>query len=86
MFEKRLSAFTGSVGITFMILVGLTAVTYFWYLLLINGSLNNIWFFAGMQTMEVGKYLLNLKFFAIIVGSLYLTCSIWRRKLKNQTE
>ena len=86
MFEKRLSAFTGSVGVTFVILVGITAVTYIWYLLLLNGSLNNIRFFAGMQTLEIGKYLLNLKFLAIIVGSVYLTCSIWRRKLMKQTE
>jgi hypothetical protein len=83
MFEKRLQAFTYAVGITFIILAALTVVTYIWYLLLVGGAFRNIPAFGAMPAAEVADYLLNLKLFAVIVGAVFIICSIWRRKLKS---
>lgn len=82
MFEKRLQAFTYAVGITFIILAVITGATYIWFLLLLGGAFRNIPAFAGMPAPEMAEYLLDLKLFAIVVGAVFIICSLWRRKLK----
>jgi hypothetical protein len=84
MFEKRLRAFTYAIGITFLILVALTVITYIWFLLLLNGAFDRIPAFAGMPELEIAEYLLDLKILVIIAGAIYLTCGLWLRKLKKE--
>ncbi len=84
MFEKRLQSFTYAVGITFIILAALTMVTYIWFLLLLGGAFRNIPAFGGMPVVELAGYLLNLKLLAVLVGAVFVTCSLWHRKLKRE--
>ncbi len=84
MFEKRLQAFTYAVGITFIILATLTGVTYIWFLLLLGGAFRNIPAFGGMPAAELAGYLLNLKLLAVFVGAVFVTCSLWHRRLKRE--
>lgn len=83
MFEKRLQAFTYAVGITFIILAAITALTYIWFLLLQGGAFRNIPALGGVPAPEMAEYLLDLKLFAVVLGAIFLICSIWRRKLKD---
>jgi hypothetical protein len=83
MFEKRLQAFTYAVGITFIILGVITVSTYFWFLLLVGGAFRNIPAFGTVPVAEMAEYMLNLKLFAIAIGTIFVICSLWRRKLKS---
>ena len=82
MFEKRLQAFTYAVGITFIILAIITAATYIWFLLLLGGAFRNVPAFDAMPAAELAEYILDLKLFAVLIGSIFIICSLWRRKLK----
>jgi|GEM_PF-2334792 len=84
MFERRLQSFTYAVGITFVILAVLTGVTYIWFLLLLSGAFRNIPAFGGMPAAELAGYLLNLKLLAVFIGAVFVTCSLWHRKLKRE--
>jgi len=84
MFEKRLQSFTYAVGITFIILAVLTGVTYIWFLLLLGGAFSNIPAFGGMPVVELAEYLLDLKLLAVFIGAVFVTCSLWHRKLKKE--
>lgn len=84
MFEKRLQSFTYAIGITFIILVALTIITYIWFLLLIGGAFENIPAFGEMPAAELAEYLLNLKLLAVFVGAVFVTCSLWHRKLRRE--
>jgi hypothetical protein len=82
MFEKRLQAFTWAVGITFIILAVITVSTYFWFLLLVGGAFRNIPFFGALPAAEMAEYMLDLKLFAIAVGTIFIICRLWGKKLK----
>jgi hypothetical protein len=82
MFEKRLQAFTWAVGITFIILAVITVTTYFWFLLLVGGAFRNIPAFGALPATEMAEYMLDLKLFSIVIGTVFIICSLWRRKLK----
>ena len=82
MFDKRLQAFTYAVGITFIILAVITGLTYIWFLLLLGGTFSNIPAFAGVPAQEIAEYLLDLKLFAVMIGAVFITCALWRKKLK----
>lgn len=84
MFEKRLQSFTYAIGITFIILAALTGATYIWFLLLLGGAFRNIPAFGNMPVVELAGYLLNLKLLAVLIGAVYITCSLWHRKLKRE--
>lgn len=81
MFEKRLQAFTYGVGITFLILAGITILTYIWFLLLTGGAFDKIFFFYAVPSEQIAVYLLDLKLLAVIFGSIFITCLFWRKKL-----
>ena len=81
MFEKRLQAFTYAAGITFILLAAVTFLTYIWFLLLRGGTFDNIFIFYAVPAEEIAEYLLDLKLLAMIVGTVFVGCYFWRKKL-----
>jgi hypothetical protein len=81
MFEKRLQAFAYAAGIAFIMLAAVTVLTYIWFLLQAGGTFDNIFIFYAVPVEEIANYLLNLKLLAVIVGTIFVICYFWRKKL-----
>ena len=82
MFEKRLQAFTYGVGITFILLAAATVLTYVWFLLQPGGVFDKIFIFYAVPAEMIAEYLLDLKLLAVMIGTVYVACYFWRRKLE----
>ena len=83
MFEKRLQAFSYAVGVTFLILVLLTLITFVVYSLMLRGVLGGIWPFCTVKVADMARYMLNLKLMGVFFGAVFLVCYFWLKGLRR---